>query len=886
MQTGTRIGHYEVVSAIGRGGMGEVWKARDTKLRRDVALKTLPPEFISEPDRLARLEREAMLLASLSHPNIAAIHGLEQEQGAHVLVLELVEGNTLAERLLRGPIPVEQTLEIAVEISEALEAAHEKGVVHRDLKPANIKLTPDGRVKVLDFGLATTLAPGGADSRTQTALRTQLGAVMGTPAYMSPEQARGESAGRQSDIWAFGVVLFEMLTGASPFARDTAAETLANVLGPPPDYSALPATTPGSIQRLLKRCLDKDPKRRFQHSGDLRFEVEEALALLTAGSPAEKPALAARRPRLLLLAAAAAALSAVAIVASFIAWTFAARDSKGTNEETVRLSIASLPIRALSVTGSQHVALSPDGTRLAYAANGMLLIRRLRDQQPVMVAVEAISPFFSPDGASVGYAYDGIWRVPSTGGTPVRIALSTERAAGAAWGSDGTIVFATTSGLYRIAASGGEPQLLARPDPQRRERLYAWPDLLPDNRGLLFTIVSQDEKTAAQIAWLDIASLETKVVATGGTAARYVPTGHLVYVVESKLMAVAFDLDARVTRGEPVAIRDVEIATALDNGAAEFTVAANGTLAFISPATLERYPLRTLVWVDRDGNEEPLALGPGRYIYPRVSPDGTRIAVDVASPTNRDIWIWDLRRASLARLTDGPSEDMTPHWSHDGRRIFFASDRTGNIDIYSQPADGSTQARVELATPRADIPNAPLPDGHRMMVTQDFRDANLLDLDRGEVEPLLQREADDWGSEVSPDGRWLAYESNEAGPQFEIFLRPFPDIDARREKVSIDGGRYPHWGPEGSGELYYVDLMGGMMSATVETSPELSVGAPKKLFDTDKPPPTISGRPYDVNPVDGRFIVTRNVNTPGAGTTNVDVVLNWFKELEEQVPTP
>jgi serine/threonine-protein kinase len=889
MHVGDRIAHYEILSTIGRGGMGEVWKARDTKLRRDVALKTLPPEFSSEPDRLARLEREAVLLASLSHPNIAAIHGLEQEQGAHVLVLELVEGNTLAERLLRGPIPVDQALKIALQIAEALEAAHEKGVIHRDLKPANVKVTPDGRVKVLDFGIAKTLAPsGGAQAATEIATRTELGAVMGTPAYMSPEQARGESAGRQSDIWAFGVVLFEMITGVSPFMRDTAAETLASVLGSGPDYTELPRTVGANVRRLLERCLEKDPKRRFHHSGDLRLEVEDAVAALAGDPQAPIPDAAARRTRVWLASGIALAMLTVAGVAGFTAWTFAARNGAGTSAETVRLSIASLPPRGGSPNGSRHVELSRDGSRLAYAAANALLIRRLRDPQAVTVPADAANPFFSPDGAWLGYAWSGIWKVPSAGGTPVRVSTSTERDAGAVWAADGTIVFATTSGLYRVSEDGGEPQMLVGPDRQRGERLYAWPEILPDERGLLFTIVPQDEKAAAQTAWLDLDTLETQVISTGGTAARYVPTGHLVYAVGTKLMAVAFDPDARVVRGEPVAVHDVAIATALDNGAAEFSVAANGTLAFLAPTVPERYPLRTLLWVDRDGNEEPLALGPQRYVYPSVSPDGTRIALDMWNwnVTNRDIFIWDLGRGSGAPLTNGPSEDMTPQWSRDSQRVFFASDRGGNIDVYSQPADGSTQARVELATPRADFPQSPLPDGRRWIVTQDFSDANLLDLDRSEVVPLLQRESNDWLAEVSPDGRWVAYESNEAGPQFEIFLRPFPDIEARRVKVSIDGGRYPRWGPAGSGALYYVDLMGGMMAAAVETSPELELGAVKKLFDTDKPPPSISARPYDVNPVDGRFIVMRSVNAPDPGTVNVEVVLNWLEDLQDQVPTP
>ena len=382
--------------------MGEVWKARDTKLRRDVALKTLPPEFTSDADRLARLEREATLLASLSHPNIASIHGLEQEQGAHVLVLELIDGGTLADRLSRGPIAVEQSLKIALQIAEALEAAHERGVIHRDLKPANVAITPDGRVKVLDFGLAKALVAAGGKAPTVTALRTEIGAVMGTPAYMSPEQARGEVTGRQADIWALGAMLYEMLTGLSPFARDTTAETLARVLDAQPDFNLLPRTTPANARHLLKRSLEKDPKRRLQHSGDVRIELEDAIAALASGPQTALVDPAERRGRALRMTALASGLTVLGFLAGFAVWSVAGRAGP-TAAEPVRLSIPSVGDPGFSTVGAHHLALSPDGTRIAYAGRGGLSIRRMSDQETVRVGIEGTNPVFSPDGEWVGF---------------------------------------------------------------------------------------------------------------------------------------------------------------------------------------------------------------------------------------------------------------------------------------------------------------------------------------------------------------------------------------------------------------------------------------------------------------------------------------------------
>jgi serine/threonine-protein kinase len=883
MQPGTRLGHYEILSALGKGGMGEVWRARDTKLRRDVAVKTLPAELAERADRLARLEREATSLAAVNHPNIASIYGLEEHAGSRYLVLELVEGDTLEERLRKGPVPVEQALKIALQIAEALEAAHEKGVIHRDLKPANVKVTSEGRVKVLDFGLAKTVPTAERAAPTQLTVHGEAPALMGTPPYMSPEQARGESVSRQTDIWSLGVVLYEMLTGDSPFDRGAATETLARVLEAHPDFAKLPKATPASARHLLRRCLEKDVRRRIRDSGDARIEIEDALAALGTGPVDALSDTAVTRAGSSYYVAVALAGVAVAVLAGLAAWMLADRASPSAASSVARLSIAGLEPRGIGTrVGAQSLAISADGSRVAYSGASKLLIRPIDEQEGIRIDAAASNPFFSPDGGSVGYFFDGWKRVPSGGGSATLVAYTTERALGATWGSDGTIVFATTAGLHAVSAAGSEPEFLVGPDRERGERLYSWPHFLPDGGAILFTIMPEDASETARIAWLDLQSLEIHTLLTGGTCARYVPTGHLVYAAGQTLAAVAFDAEARTLQGDPVTIPNVAVETSVVNGSAEFAVSAAGTLVYIAPTRAS--PPNTLVWVDREGNQEPLTLEPGPYIYPRVSPDGTRVAINVGG-ANRDIWIWDLERASPARLTDGPTEDMTPIWSHDSRRVYFSSDRTGNFDVYSQVIDGSGDARDELVSPMMHAPNAVSPDGRYLVAAEDYRDVTLLDLASGAVTPLFRREGvNDWTSDISPDGNWIANESDESGTQFEIYLRPFPDVMARREKVSIDGGRYPRWGPAGSGELYYVDLEGNMMAVPVEFAPSLRIGRPTKLFETARPPTTISARPYDVAP-DGRFIVTKPAGEFSAEPVNVSVVLNWFEELEALVPT-
>jgi eukaryotic-like serine/threonine-protein kinase len=665
---------------------------------------------------------------------------------------------------------------------------------------------------------------------------------------------------------------------------------LRRVLGERPGEHRFIVTEPGRGYRFVASVAQSRTseghgpaiKETDQHIGDGRSQAEDALAALTA-APAPAPASAVAPNGRSSRTTGAAVLAALVALAGLAAWSIANRPAPETSADVMRLSIPFLQDPSRSAVGVQHIAISADGSRVANSGAGRLQIRRLREPAPVIVEMNTSNPFFSPNGDWLGFfRSNGLMKVPTAGGTPQQIAVITERNAGATWGRDGTIVFATTEGLYRVAENGGEPELLRRPDRLRNERLYAWPEFMPDGQFVLFTVISQASTDGAQIAVLNLRTRESKIVLKGATAARYAASGHLLSVSGQSLNAIGFDPKTLETRGETIAVPGIAIATARDNGAAEFAVSATGTLLYVAP----RAPVaRTVSWVDRYGVREPLSLEqlpPGLYNYPRISPDGTRVALDIGGSGNpRDIWIWNLGRQSLTRLTTASTEDILPLWSPDSRRVFFASDRAGNFDIYSQAADAS-EARVEFAGEGSQFPNSFTPDGARVIVYENFRDLGVLDLAQPDrIEPLLHGEFNDVLGEVSPDGQWIAYESDESG-QIEIYLRPFPDVGARREKISIDGGRYPRWSQQGSGELFYVGLDGGMMAASVQLSPRLELGGVTKLFDGVRPPSFVSGNPYDISP-DGRFLVVANVAAPGDSTT-ISVVLNWFDELRELFP--
>jgi serine/threonine-protein kinase len=876
MRTGTLIGVFEVAGPLGAGGMGEVYRARDTRLGRDVALKVLPGDFATDAHRRTRFDREARVLAALNHPNIATLYGVEDTPSGLVLVMELVEGTTLADRLaLGGRFPIAEAMAIARQVATALEAAHERGIIHRDLKPSNIVLRPDGTAKVLDFGLAKALGVTADETRppqsTVTLTDPHGGFGPGTPAYLSPEQARGQAADTRADIWAFGCVLYEMLTGRRAFGGDSVSEVIAKIIEREPDLDALPPSTPAALRTLLRRCLEKDVKDRLRHIGDAALELRDLR---------EDPAIAPdTRTRTRRWAQTAGAL-ALGLALAFGGWWLGARGAVPRPLPVARLSIPGQQQPFLAPFGEHHLAVSADGVRVAYAAARHLLIRTMDRTDGVSLEVGAANPFFSPDGQWVGYfeRAGDLMKVPVLGGEPRVVARIAGRPTGGAWGRDGAIVFATTEGLYQVPDGGGEPRLLAKPDAGRKERAFAWPQLLPGDKTVLLTIVPEGAIGGARIATLEIAGGGIpRPVLEAGTAARFVPTGHLVYVSGSALKAVAFDSGEQRTVGEPVTVPGIEVATTGDNGAAEFAVSDSGALLYIAPFT--RGPQSTLVWMDRKGNPEPIPIAPGRYLFPRVSPDGSRIAVDIPGP-NRDVWIWSAARPSPVRLTSGAAEDMLPLWSHDGLRVFFASQRNGNFDIYSRAADGATPERVEYSGPGNQMPNNFTRDGTRLLVNENFRDLSVLTLGTtARVEPLLASDFNEWIGEFSPDGKWVVYESNESGERFEIFVRPFPAVNTRRVTVSIDGGRYPMWA-HGGNELFYINLQGAMMSATVTWSPTLQIGPVTKLFDVAPPPRVITARPYDVSRKDGRFLMAQPVSAGATPQIDIKVVLNWFEELK------
>src|SRR5262245_10882470 len=673
LSAGTRLGPYEILSALGAGGMGEVYRARDTKLDRAVAIKILPEAFAADTERIARFQREAKTLASLNHPNIAHIHGLEESNGVRALVMELVEGEDLAQRISRGAIPVAEALPIAKQIAEALEAAHEQGIVHRDLKPANVKVRPDGTVKVLDFGLAkameSTDAPSASVSQSPTITTpamTQAGMILGTASYMSPEQARGKPVDTRADIWAFGCVLYEMLTGQRAFDGQGVSETLARVIEREPDWTKLPATLPPALGTFIRRCLQKDPRQRLRAIGDVRLALEGAF---DSALPQTAPAPVTGRRRAALVGG-VAIIASVAIIGT-LAWV-AMRQTEPPPAPVSRLQLTPSGAYAFSIFwNNRDLAVTPDGSRVIYVGNlgTQLFVRALDALAPVAVFTGGMpnGPFVSPDGQWIGFA-DGrgvLKKVPVTGGPAITVtALDTAGPAGATWAPDDTIIVATAAvetGLQRVSAAGGPMTVLTRPDRAQGEADHFWPEMLPGGRAVLVPVPAMTGGLeAAQVAVLDLQTGARKVLVRGGSHAHYVSSGpgstkrgereggHLVYAAAGTLRAVPFDLARLETLGPSVTVVPDVVTTF--NGGVDAVVAGNGTLVYV-PGT-ERAP-RTLVWVDRQGRETPIPVPPRPYLLPALSPDGTRVMV-FGNDQEYDLWLWDLNRPTLTRLTLTP----------------------------------------------------------------------------------------------------------------------------------------------------------------------------------------------------------------------------------------
>ena len=887
LSPGTTLGPYSVTAKIGEGGMGEVWRARDTKLDRDVALKVLPEAFTSDPDRLARFEREAKVLASLNHPNIGSIYGLEEAEGVKALVLELVEGPTLADRIRQGPIPLDESLPIAKQIAEALEAAHEQGVIHRDLKPANIKVKDDGTVKVLDFGLAKAFQPDASDpglsaspTISLTAAATQMGMIIGTAAYMSPEQAKGKPVDKRADIWAFGAVLYEMLTGQKPFTGDDVSTTLARVIEREPDWDALPTRLSPVLATYLRRCLAKEPKQRVHDIADVRLAMEGAFET-TVSAAAEPAAVASpqlqvwQRPVLTLVVVLLAA-----VVSGLTVWSLTRPGPQGITRFEV-------PLRAeerFAGPGRHFVAASQDGRQIVYVTTDGLSLRSLDQVTPVLVAGtdgSAREPFFYADGEWIGFWAGGqLWKVATSGSAPVSLSQA-NNPFGASWGTDDLILYGQgAAGIWQVPGTGGTPALVIMVGDGE---FAHGPQMLPGGEWVLFTLrpAGVDSWGAAQIVMQSLVTDERVVLIEGGRDARYVETGHLVYALNGVVFGWAFDRDARQVLGGPVPlVEGVRDATA--TGAAQFSVARNGSLVYV-PGSAGGGDVVSLVWVGRDGDEEGIPAPPRAYDRPRVSPDGTRVAVGI---DDGDIWIWNLAEERLTQLTFDEANDDFPLWTPDSARVVFRSTREGG-GLFWKAADGTGQ--VEQLKEGSLRPYAWAADGR--LIFEQAGDIGVLTME-GErtVEMLLDAEFAQVEPALSPDGRWLAYRSNEMGTPV-IYVKPFPNIDDGLWSVSLDFGISPVWSPDGR-ELFYLGPgRAGLMVAQIETEPTFSSRTPEPLF-------SVSGylferggggRQFDLAP-DGRFILstsgTAEQTSDDADFNGLIFVENWLQELTERVPVP
>ncbi|MBN2318323.1 MAG: protein kinase [Acidobacteria bacterium] len=889
LSTGTRLSHYEITSQIGKGGMGEVYQAKDQKLGRDVAIKVLPEEFARDTDRVARFQREAKLLASLNHPNIAAIYGLEEFDGTHFLVMELIEGQTLDERIKSGPIPVEEALKLGLQIVEALEAAHEKGVIHRDLKPANIKVTPDGKVKVLDFGLAKAFAGEQGDlnlsnSPTLSVAATRQGVILGTAAYMSPEQARGKEVDKRADIWAFGVVLFEMLAGRQVFTGDTVSDTLASVLAREPEWQSLPQNLHPRIRLLLERCLKKESRDRYSGINDARVDIQEAWAdpsgVFVQSVVTEKPAMGIRKifPRL------AAALIIGAILAGAAVWRLMPTEPG----KVIRFDYEIPDGQQFSDLDEFVFAVSPDGDSFVYSASGGLYLRTMSELEVSLIdgTEGAQNPFFSPDGRWIGFwstANNIMQKIPVSGGAPVPLTDITPTGF-IHWFTDDMIVFGQAAeGIRRISTDGGPPELLI----QSEGREIFSPQILPDGKSVLFMELVGSMQ--GQIIVHSLKTGESKELFLGDSA-RYLPTGHIVYaLLDNNLYAIPFNADKLETNGIPIpVVKGIFRA----EGAPQYTISDSGTLIYIPETGTDiQY---TPVWVDRNGNEESLGVEPNHYFYSSISPDGTRVALCTQGSTasTEVIWIWDTIRKNLVQLTFDDADNYYPLWTPDGEKIAYYSHGGTENGIYWKAADGTGIRELLCSAPGSRLdPHSWSDDGKTLILEKRVPPGTTSDIavlpmegDR-KLKLLLDDRYTERQPKVSPDGRCLAYTSNESGRE-EVYVRPFPDVDSGgKQKVSTDGGSDPLWSPDGR-ELFY-RVGQSVMAVSVKTGPIISLETPKTLFNGAYSSEFRYN--WDIHPAGNRFLMMKP--TPGIDNNSsaetprkIIIITNWFEELKELVP--
>ncbi|HYT67280.1 MAG TPA: protein kinase [Vicinamibacterales bacterium] len=886
LSPGFRIGPYEITAAVGAGGMGEVYRARDPKLQRDVAIKILPDLFAADPDRLARFDREAQTLAALNHPNIAQIHGIE----GNALVMEFVEGEDLAQRIARGAVPLDEALPIARQIADALEAAHERGIVHRDLKPANIKVRPDGTVKVLDFGLAKLSTPDSAPGSmatsptfTSPAMMTHAGIIIGTAAYMSPEQARGKSVDRRADLWALGVVIYEMLTGHAAFDGDTITDVLAAVVTRDPDWTALPPQTPPGVRRLLERCLARDARRRLADAGEASYQLEEAM---TPG--ADRQPLGSGRP----------VFSWWTAVLTFLPWTIVAvsitlvgllawKLTRVPAPEVLRYSVDPPAKTSLNLVGRPAIALSPDGTLLAFIGTSggtthVFLRKRTEFDAHVVPGTEGASePVFSPDGRWLAfYANNKLNKVPVEGG-PVEALADVNDPRGLSWDADDVITFSpqSTGGVFQISPShGGEPRQVTKAS-EKVERTHRWPQMLP-NGAVIFTVgslTSPDNYDGASIEAQLPKTGERRVVMRGAAMARYLAPGTLLFARAGALYAVAFDAGKVEISGTPVAIMQ-GIAGDATTGSTDFACSAAGTFAYV--ATQGDGTLHRLMWVDRAGRTERVDLPPSMFFDLKLSPDGRRAAVIVVASGGGDVWVYDFARKTFTRLTFGGSH-RTPVWSRDGKNVYYvALAANGSFNqIVRKTADGSGEEEPMATVPNGLFLRDVSPDQREALLDYNTNvrktDIAKLAFDKdAKFVPITATAFDEYSAALSPDGRWVAYQSDETSV-FQIYVREASGKGGRWQ-VSTGGGEEPHWSADGR-ELYFrADTQ--MMMVRVELGATFQFGPAQVLFDGLYNLRSESGVSFDVDP-NGRFLMVRLADE-SAAPSSIRLIINWTSELK------
>ena len=944
--SGTSLGPYTIVSLLGAGGMGEVYRATDTRLKRQVAIKVLPRALAADPERLARFQREAEVLASLNHPHIAAVYGFEDANGVQALVMELVDGATLADRLARGPIPVDEALPIAAQLAEALEAAHERGIVHRDLKPANIKVRDDGQVKVLDFGLAkladSAVAPRPAEEMASQAATVMspaamsaAGMILGTAAYMSPEQARGRPVDKRTDVWAFGAVLYEMLTARRAFAGDDVAETIASVMKTTPDWAALPPEVPPHVVTLIQRCLDKDRNSRISDTAVARFllsdHAQRTMAGLSASTRAAAPDATSAATRVTPAAAAprwrdhlpwvVALVLAIAVAGLLLSRPSTAVAPVAYLQMKVQPADQIVASAAAPRPARTAIAVSPDGRLAAFAATKgattQLYVRALDrpEATPIAGTEGADEPFFSPDGAWIGFrAGNAMKKVAAAGGaTAVICELGPSmRGPGRSWAEDDTIYFSGNDGIFKVSAAGGTPALVAAPQQAARGERLLLPHVLPDGSALLFTSVINDQWTAARILLhpLDSATGPAEVpqseVLTAGADARYLDTGHLVFMRSGTLMAVAFDLTSRKVIGTPVPLiegvmQGVNAPNFGDEtGAGQFALSKNGLLLYarggIGPIREQQ-----MVWVDRRGSVEPLtAVAPGPYLSPRLSPDDRRVAVEARRGATRttDVWVYDTARGAPTRITLDAAGGGAPVWAPDGTRLAYAASPAGaGISLFTIRADGAGQGERLTAGDGVHFPTSWVATPSGELVATLFRSSgpnparsiSVLSMNDSSRTPQAHYESPYTlaAPEFSPDGSWIVYSSNESGA-FEVYVQPYP---GRGEKIRISsaGGYEPIWVRTGREIVYRASGQDGLRqyyAVAIRSLSPFQFDAPRLLFTTrpGEYDSTMPIRGWDAAADGQRFLMMRPLPSGDTPVTEIHAVLNWTEELKRRVP--